>query len=157
MITLFDDNFPIFGKFSDFLKSCDLKLDTWDTDYMWHLRHWLHCWQLRTTLLRITLWPLYKVWQGQHSQFLRCFTQKDNITKIQPSNQNRAEFKLTELSFAKRCGQPLLIYPKESLEFWWKYSLLEFSNFSPLPWSLVKLHHLHQNLWKWAKANEPTY
>ena len=35
-----------------FLKSCD----TWDTVYMWHLRHWLHCWQLRTTLLRFTLW-----------------------------------------------------------------------------------------------------
>ena len=28
LITLFDDNFQIFGKFSDFLKSCDLKLDT---------------------------------------------------------------------------------------------------------------------------------
>ena len=38
--------------YTDFLKSCD----TWDTAYMWHLRHWLHCWQLRTTLLRITLW-----------------------------------------------------------------------------------------------------
>ena len=59
---------------SDFLKSCDLKLDTWDTDYMWHLRHWLHCWQLRTTLLRITLWPLNKEWWGQHLQFLRCFS-----------------------------------------------------------------------------------
>ena len=31
-------------------------LYTWGTDYMWHLRHWLHCWQFRTTLLRITLW-----------------------------------------------------------------------------------------------------
>ena len=56
-----------------FLKSCDLKLDTWDTDYMWHLRHWLHCWQLRTTLLRITLWSWIALRQGQHSQFLRCF------------------------------------------------------------------------------------
>ena len=51
--------------FSDFLKIL------WP--YTWHLRHWLHCWQLRTTLLTITLWPLNKVWQGQHSQFLRCF------------------------------------------------------------------------------------
>ena len=58
---------------SDFLKSCDLKLDTWDTDYMWHLRHWLHCWQLRTTIWTITLWPLNREWWWQHSQFLRCF------------------------------------------------------------------------------------
>ena len=39
----------------------------------WHLRHWLHCWQLRTTLLTITLWPLNKECWWQHSQFLRCF------------------------------------------------------------------------------------
>ena len=39
----------------------------------WHLRHWLHFWQLRTTILTITLWPLNKEWQGQHLQFLRCF------------------------------------------------------------------------------------
>ena len=24
----------------------------------WHLRHWLHLWQLRTTILTFTLWPL---------------------------------------------------------------------------------------------------
>ena len=24
----------------------------------WHLRHWLHFWQLRTTIWTITLWPL---------------------------------------------------------------------------------------------------
>ena len=39
----------------------------------WHLRHWLHCWQLRTTLLTITLWPLNKEWWWKHLQFLRCF------------------------------------------------------------------------------------
>ena len=37
--------------FWNLLKSYDLKLDSWDTDYMTHLRHWLHCCQLRTTLL----------------------------------------------------------------------------------------------------------
>ena len=53
--------------FSDFLKIL------WP--YTWHLRHchWLHCWQLRTTILTITLLPLNKEWQGQHSQFLGCF------------------------------------------------------------------------------------
>ena len=57
------ENFQIFGFFSsDFLKI--LWPDTW------HLRHWLHCWQLRTTILTITLWPLNKEWQWQHSQ---CF------------------------------------------------------------------------------------
>ena len=39
----------------------------------WHLIHWSHCRQLRTTVLTITLWPLNKEWWGQHSQFLRCF------------------------------------------------------------------------------------
>ena len=39
----------------------------------WDLRHWLHFWQLRTTIWTITLWPLNKEWRGQHSQFLRCF------------------------------------------------------------------------------------
>ena len=39
----------------------------------WHLRHWLHFWQLRTTTLTITLWPLNREWWWQHSQFLRCF------------------------------------------------------------------------------------
>ena len=39
----------------------------------WHLRHWFHFWQLRTTILTFTLWPLNKEWWWQHSQFLRCF------------------------------------------------------------------------------------
>ena len=39
----------------------------------WHLRHWFHFWQLRTTILTVTLWPLNKEWWWQHSQFLRCF------------------------------------------------------------------------------------
>ena len=39
----------------------------------WQLKHWLHFWQLRTTILTFTLWPLNKEWRGQHSQFLRCF------------------------------------------------------------------------------------
>ena len=38
----------------------------------WHLRHWLHFWQLRTTIWTITLWPLNREWWWQHSQFLRC-------------------------------------------------------------------------------------
>ena len=29
------------------------------------LRHWFHFWH--------SMWPLNKEWQGQHSQFLRCF------------------------------------------------------------------------------------
>ena len=28
----------------------------------WHLRHWLHFWQLRTTIWTITLWPLNTEW-----------------------------------------------------------------------------------------------
>ena len=51
----------------NFQKKSDLWPETW------HLRHSLHFWQLRTTMLTITLWPLNKEWRGQHSQFLRCF------------------------------------------------------------------------------------
>ena len=39
----------------------------------WHLRHWLHFWQLRTTIWTIALWPLNTEWWWQHSQFLRCY------------------------------------------------------------------------------------
>ena len=42
----------------------------------WHLGHWLHFWQLRTTISTITLWPLNTEWWWQHSQFLRCFSLK---------------------------------------------------------------------------------
>jgi len=78
LMTNFDDNFHFFENgwnffssdfwnfFQIFWKSCYLTLDTL-------IRHWLHCWQLRTTILTITLWPLNKEWRGQHSQFLRCF------------------------------------------------------------------------------------
>ena len=52
------ESFQIFGKF------------LWPET--WHLRHWLHFWQLRTTIWTITLWPLNTEWWWQHSQFLRC-------------------------------------------------------------------------------------
>ena len=41
----------MFGKFSDFLKSCDLKLDTCDTDYMWGVGPNLHFPHLHQTLI----------------------------------------------------------------------------------------------------------
>ena len=53
-----------FWKFSD---PGDLWPETW------HLIHWLHFWQLKTTILTITLCPLNKEWRGPHSQLLRCF------------------------------------------------------------------------------------
>ena len=68
LMNLFE-KFQIFGNFSDFRKTNprDLWPDTW------YLRHWLHFWQLRTTIWTITLWPLNIEWWWQHSQFLRCF------------------------------------------------------------------------------------
>ena len=53
------ESFQIFGKF------------LWPET--WHLRHWLHFWQLKTATLTNTLWPLNKEWQRQRLQFLRCF------------------------------------------------------------------------------------
>ena len=68
------EKFQIFGKDND-IKRTPLKSNPWDSwPETWHLRHWLHFWQLRTTILTFTLWPLNKEWRGQHSQFLRCFS-----------------------------------------------------------------------------------
>ena len=63
--------FLICGKFSDFW---GIFQSFWNFLWpeTWHLRHWLHFWQLRTTIWTITLWPLNREWWWQHSQFLRC-------------------------------------------------------------------------------------
>ena len=67
------EKFQIFGKDND-IKRTPLKSNPWDSwPETWHLRHWLHFWQLRTTIWTITLWPLNREWWWQHSQFLRCF------------------------------------------------------------------------------------
>ena len=41
---------------------------------LWHLRHWLHFWQLRTWILDNLCYLTIKSDTGQHSQFLRCFS-----------------------------------------------------------------------------------
>ena len=53
------------------LDTCDLRLDTWDTDYISDI-----------TILTFTLWPLNKEWWWQHSQFLRCFFLKPGFWQI---------------------------------------------------------------------------
>ena len=54
MMTIFDNTF--WWQFSiSILENFQIFEILWPET--WHLRHWLHCWQLRTTLLRITLWP----------------------------------------------------------------------------------------------------
>ena len=76
LMTLFVDNFQIFGKFLDFRIFFFRFFENFVT---WHLTLetlitlTIDNWQLRTTILTITLWPLNKEWRGQHSQFLRCF------------------------------------------------------------------------------------
>ena len=71
MMTIHDDNswwqffmkiFRVFGKFQMFGKFSDFLKILWPDTL--HLRHWLHCWQLRTTVLTITLWPLNKEWRN---------------------------------------------------------------------------------------------
>ena len=42
-------------------------------DELWHLRHWLQCWQLRTWIHDYLCYLTIKSDTGQHSQFLRCF------------------------------------------------------------------------------------
>ena len=55
----------------------------------WHLRHWWHFWQLRTTIWTIILWPLNTEWWWQHSQFLRCLkhTDTDSVPQIRNSKK----------------------------------------------------------------------
>ena len=109
LLTLFDDHFLLFTRFFEILWPVSIlnryfcsqnfwnlvTLYTWNTDYMWHLRHWLHrffeiLWHLRHWL-HVTLETLITLLtienniiknyfvimnclrQGQHSQFLRCF------------------------------------------------------------------------------------
>jgi len=70
-------SFQMFEKFSDFLKVFRF-FESFQIFWKflwpetWHLRHWLHFWQLRTKIWTITLWPLNTEWWWQHSQFLRC-------------------------------------------------------------------------------------
>ena len=84
LMTIFDENFwwqfwqfwQIFGKhlrFAENFQIADFQI-FWKFLWpeTWHLRHWLHFWQLRTTIWTITLWPLNIEWWWQHSQFLRC-------------------------------------------------------------------------------------
>ena len=43
-----------------------------DPSDLWHLRHWLHFWQLRTWIPDNLCYLTIKSDTGQHSQFLRC-------------------------------------------------------------------------------------
>ena len=79
-------HFRIFVKFSDFLYIS--WLDTWQS------RHWLPCWQLRTTIWTSNLWTLNKEWQGQYSQFLQFLL---NTSHHDPSANGQAVIFLTAL------------------------------------------------------------
>ena len=69
--TFFSTFSPLFLKifstfyqlFPNFFSSCDL----------WHLRHWLQYWQLRTWNHDKISYLTINCDTGQHSQFLRCF------------------------------------------------------------------------------------
>ena len=61
-----------------FQRNYHILLNTWPDTC--HLRHWLHCWQLRTTLLTITLWPLNNKWQGQLFTILAVFDNTAHCT-----------------------------------------------------------------------------
>ena len=79
------ENCPIFReKKSDFLQLFESFQIFWKFLWpeTWHLRHWLHFWQLRTTIWTITLWPLNTEWWWQHSQFLRCFVYQEPKQKM---------------------------------------------------------------------------
>ena len=56
----------------------------------WHLRHWLHFWQLRTTIWAITLWPLIQSdgdsIRNSCDVFFKVYFMKHPNTKCIPSS-----------------------------------------------------------------------
>ena len=83
------DNFYFFYKFDFFLQfltiddnfhnsdNCFCHFDNWKDNPgdLWHLRHWLQFWQLRTRIHDNLCYPTINCGTGQHSQFLRWFCQ----------------------------------------------------------------------------------
>ena len=70
-------NLTIFDNFNIFLQFCFCfcYFDNWKDNPgdLWHLRHWLQFWQLRTWI-HDNLWYLtINCDTGQHSQLLQCF------------------------------------------------------------------------------------
>ena len=63
-----DNNFDNSG-------NCFCHFDNWkgNPGDLWHLRHWLQFWQLRTWIHDNLCYLTINCDTGQHSQFLRCF------------------------------------------------------------------------------------
>ena len=55
--------------------NCFCHFDNWKDNPgdLWHLRHWLQFWQLRTWIHDNLCYLTINCDTGQHSQFLRCF------------------------------------------------------------------------------------
>ena len=96
----------------------------------WHLRHWLHFWQLRTTILTFTLWPLNKEWWWQHSQFLRCFGNTPKVCQTTVFTGLPINLKTSSMFF-----QPLWPLPD-------KIAIASKRNYSPFirPWHCEEPH-----------------
>ena len=75
--------------------------------YTLHLRHWLHFWQLRITILTFTLWPLNKEWRGQHSQFLRRFF--GHVMSSDHSEQMSQRSQVSRMAL-RRCSQNVFVF-----------------------------------------------
>ena len=76
--------FTILTILSFFLQFWQLLLPFWQlkrqwTMDLWHLRHWLQFWQLRTWIHDNLCCLTIKSDIGQHSQFLRCFFDKIHL------------------------------------------------------------------------------
>ena len=94
IFTIFD-NFDIFWQFLQFwhfLTIMSIFQSFWRFLWpeTWHLRHWLHFWQLRRTIWTITLWSLNTEWWWQHSQFLPCFLSSGNIIIVMADQPTEA-------------------------------------------------------------------
>ena len=73
-LTTIDDNFHN----SD---NCFCHFDNWKDNPgdLWHLRHWLQFWQLRTWIHDNLCYLTVNCDTGQHSQFLRCLVWLNQI------------------------------------------------------------------------------
>ena len=92
-ILTIDDNFHN----SD---NCFCHFDNWKDNPgdLWHLRHWLQFWQLRTWIHDNLCYLTINCDTGQHSQFLRCLALTWQLNK-QPYHHSLTKWLLSHFCF----------------------------------------------------------
>ena len=103
-----------------------LPFDNWKDNPgdLWHLRHWLQFWQLRTWIHGNLCYLTIKSDTGQHSQFLQCFreTQKNTLNPEKYKN-SRNSGKLEKILFKNMVPWgKITFFNYAAVTFWYFYS-----------------------------------